>query len=124
MTPSTCKNVLGVFVSVGIADNPTAVVDVTTRVHLTRTVEVTVKVRRVPPVGIVDSIIMDVTIRANVVRIVVADVVDTVRRARLNFSWCKIYPVGMCINPYISICISSIFNIIRYIIVSIIRREK
>lgn len=46
MTPSTCKSVLGVFVPVGIADNPTAVVDVTTRVHLRRIVAADVRTRR------------------------------------------------------------------------------
>ena len=83
MTPSTCKSVLGVFVSVGIADNPTAVVDVTTRVHLTRTVEVAVKVRRAPPVGIRDTVkavvAADITIRINEVR---TAVISTARRAK------------------------------------------
>lgn len=84
MTPSTCKSVLGVFVSVGIADNPTAVVDVTTRVHLTRTVEVAVKVRRAPPVGTREiQTVEDVTIRVNKVRIVVN---STVRRAKVKIS--------------------------------------
>ena len=82
MTPSTCKSVLGVFVSVGIADNPTAVVDVTTRVHLTRAVEVTVKVRRAPPVGIRDTpIIAADTIRTNTVRKIVN---STPRRAKVK----------------------------------------
>ena len=87
MTPSTCKSVLGVFVSVGIADNPTAVVDVTTRVHLTRTVEVTVKVRRAPPVGIRDTVkavvAADITIRINEVR---TAVISTARRAKVKIS--------------------------------------
>lgn len=87
MTPSTCKSVLGVFVSVGIADNPTAVVDVTTRVHLTRTVEVTVKVRRAPPVGILntmkDVVAADITIRSNEVR---TAVISTARRAKIKIS--------------------------------------
>ena len=86
MTPSTCKSVLGVFVSVGIADNPTAVVDVTTRVHLTRTVEVTVKVRRAPPVGIRDTqIAADSTIRTHKTCKAV-DVVADVRRAKVKIS--------------------------------------
>ena len=43
-------------------------------------------VRRAPPVGICNIIVMGVTIRANVVRIVVANVVNTVRRAKCGFS--------------------------------------
>lgn len=41
MTPSTCKNVLGVLIPVGIRDTPILAKDATTRVHIERVAVIT-----------------------------------------------------------------------------------
>lgn len=98
MTPSTCKSVLGVFVSVGIAEIPNVVVNVTIQEHTTHTVAV-VNVRRAPPAGIpIHTVVVaaEVTTRDNITRadatirenIICKVVTSTVRRAKFEiFSW-------------------------------------